>query len=141
MSDTTPSSALAAPVIPKIRATLCVDPGIKLVILYGSVARGKERHSSDVDLAVLYDHPLSADEKMRIMEELGQALGREVDLVDLFSLNGTLLRKVLCGGKVLHRDGSGSLARLLQRMIYNQTDMMPYTIRALKERQHAFVHG
>ncbi|NWK55157.1 nucleotidyltransferase domain-containing protein [Verrucomicrobiaceae bacterium N1E253] len=141
MTPEPPTNEIAEQIAASVESVLHGEPEIKLVILYGSVARGKMRCNSDVDLAVLFDHPLSAEEKMKLVEKLAETLGKEVDLVDLHSLNGTILRKILCEGRVIYRDGSGSLARLLQRMIYNQTDMMPYTLRTLKERQRTFIHG
>lgn len=99
------------------------------------------RPNSDVDIALLFDHPLDAEQKMTLMSRLESELGRDVDLVDLFALNGTILKQVLTKGRVLIQTTSGALAKLTQRMIYNQTDMMPYVSRTLIERQRRFIHG
>ena len=135
--DTQPVSEIAA----RVKASLCDEPGLRLAILYGSAATGKMRADSDVDIAVLFDHPLNAQQKMALISHLERELQRDVDLVDLFSLSGTILKQVLRKGRVLIQTKSGALAELTQRMIYNQADMMPYVSRTLIERQRRFIHG
>lgn len=125
----------------RLRKRLQSMPGLKLVILYGSAATGRMTVHSDVDVAVLFDRPLCAETKMALAVELGAELSRSVDLVDLSSLNGTLLKQILCKGRVLIRKSPEDLADLLCRMTYNQADMMPYVVRTLQERQERFVHG
>lgn len=116
-------------------------PGLRVAILYGSAAKDRMTARSDVDVAVLFDRPLSAESKMALAAELGAELSRAVDLVDLFSLNGTLLKQILCKGRVFVRRSPEDLAALLCRMTYNQSDMMPYVVRTLQERQERFIHG
>lgn len=120
---------------------LQAEPGLRLAILYGSAATGQLRADSDVDIALLFNHSLGADQKMELIMRLESELRRDVDLVDLFALNGTILKQVLRKGQVLVQSQSGVLAGLIQRMIYNQADMMPYVTRTLIERQQRFIHG
>ena len=115
--------------------------GLRLAIVYGSVATGGLRPDSDVDIAVLFDQPLSAERKVDLAVELAQRLSRQVDLTDLMSLSGTILRQILCKGEVLVKADTSSLAELTRRMIYNQTDLMPLVRRTLEERQMRFVYG
>ena len=115
--------------------------GLNLAIIYGSAATGTMRKGSDIDIAVLFDHALDAVEKIELKGVLEQALLRDVDLVDLFELSGTILKQVLCKGQVVIKRDSQQLAQLYKRMIYNQTDMMPYVIRTLEERQQRFLNG
>ena len=124
-----------------IKPILCQEPGLKLAILYGSAAAGKMRADSDIDIALLFDRPLSDNKKIELLTRLEQELGRDIDLVDLFFLNGTILKQILSKGQVLIQVKPGVLAGLVQRMIYNQADMMPYVTRTLIERQQRFVHG
>jgi predicted nucleotidyltransferase len=134
---TEPVSELAA----RAKAALGDESGVKLAILYGSAATGRMRVDSDVDIAVLFDHPLRAEQKMTLISRLERELQREVDLIDLFALSGAILKQVLRKGRVLIQTKPGALAELVQRMIYNQADMMPYVTRTLIERQKRFVHG
>lgn len=121
--------------------TLSSEKGLKLAIIYGSAAAGSMRSDSDVDLAVLFDHPLSADQKMRLAARLERKLLRNVDLVDLSIVSGTILKQILCKGHVLVQNGAGILVEQLRKMIYNQADMMPYVSRTLMERQRRFIDG
>ncbi len=132
---------LASEIAARAKATLQGEPGVKLAILYGSASTGKMRADSDVDVALLFDHPLTAERKMMLISHLESELQRNVDLVDLFNLSGTILKQVLSKGRVLIQTKAGALAELTQRMIYNQADMMPYVSRTLAERQRRFIHG
>jgi len=117
------------------------EPGLKLVLMYGSAAAERMRHDSDVDVAVLFDNPLSIEEKIDLISRLEIELKRDVDLVDLFNLSGTILKQVLCKGRIVINNDTGALTRLYQRMVYNQADMMPYVTRTLLERQQRFLNG
>jgi predicted nucleotidyltransferase len=125
----------------RVKEILHAEQGLKLAILYGSAATGKMRTDSDVDIALLFDRPLDAKRKMELISNLESALRRNVDLVDLFSLSGTILKQVLRKGRVLIQTKQGELATLVRKMIYNQADMMPYVSRTLMERQRRFIHG
>lgn len=125
----------------RVKGALCAEPGLHLAILYGSAATGKMRPDSDLDIAVLFERPLNPTQKMELISRLERELKRDVDLIDLFSLSGTILKQVLCKGRVLIQQKAGALAELTQRMIYNQADMMPYVSRTLIERQRRFIHG
>ncbi|MEA2109033.1 MAG: nucleotidyltransferase domain-containing protein [Pseudomonadota bacterium] len=120
---------------------LRAEKGLKLAIIYGSAAAGNMRPDSDVDLALIYDRPLGAESKMTLAARLEQKLLRNVDLVDLSTLSGTILKQVLCKGRVLFQEEAGVLAGQIKKMIYNQADMMPYVSRTLLERQRRFVDG
>jgi predicted nucleotidyltransferase len=127
--------------IEPIKGILQGVPGLQVAILYGSAASGKMRADSDVDIALLFGAPMDAGRKMELISQLGSTLQRDVDLIDLFALNGTILKQVLRNGRVLIQTEPGALAKLAQRMIYNQADMMPYVSRTLIERQRRFIHG
>lgn len=127
--------------IARIVNLLEIEQGLKLAIVYGSAASGTMRPGSDVDLALLYDKPLSAERKMDITARLEHELLRTVDLTDLSNLSGTILKQVLCKGRVLIQNEAGLFAKQMQKMIYNQADMMPYVTRTLLERQRRFIDG
>jgi predicted nucleotidyltransferase len=123
------------------KTVLSEEQGLMLAILYGSAATGSMRTDSDVDIALLFDVPMNAERKMEIISRLGSRLQREVDLVDLHTLNGTILKQILRKGRVLIQAEPGVLPGLVRKMIYNQADMMPYVSRTLLERQRRFIHG
>jgi len=141
MKSTKPFKEERSEIARQVKAALADESGLKLALLYGSAADGKMRADSDVDVALLFDSPLTAEQKMRLVSRLESELKREVDLVDLFNLNGTILRRVLSQGRVLIQTKPDVLAALVRKMIYNQADMMPYVSRTLMERQQRFIYG
>ena len=56
--------------------------------IFGSYARGEENAQSDVDLLIQFDHstPIGLFSFARMHRELGERLGRKVDLVEEGSL-------------------------------------------------------
>lgn len=125
----------------RIEELLSVEPGLELAIIFGSAAANNMRTDSDVDIALLFNYPLSGKRKMEITERLELELLRDVDLVDMSKLSGTILKQTLCNGRVLIQKDAGILAEQVKKMIYNQTDMMPYVTRTLMERQQRFING
>jgi len=128
-------------IIDRVTGALEGVKGLKLAIVYGSAAFGTMHKGSDVDIAVLFDHAIDAEQKIQLKDSLEQVLLRDVDLLDLSNLSGTILKQILCKGRVVIKNDPGALADLYQRMIYNQADMMPYVVRTLKERQQRFLNG
>jgi len=76
-----------------ILAAVRVQPGIRLVILFGSLAVGEGGLESDLDLAVDAGRPLTAGDKMTLISELGRRTGRPVDLVDIHAVGEPETRK------------------------------------------------
>lgn len=114
------------------------NPAIELAILFGSVAAGKERNDSDLDLAVLAAQPMTVNEKMSLISELAVKIGRPVDLVDLSSVGEPLLGQILQHGvRIL---GSNiQYANLIRKHLFDQADFLPYRNRILSERRHAWI--
>lgn len=69
--------------IPLIQQFLQTQP-VKRAYLFGSCSRGEELPDSDIDLLVTYDdsNSLSLLTICRMMNELGDHLGRKVDIVE-----------------------------------------------------------
>ncbi|MEW6267603.1 MAG: nucleotidyltransferase domain-containing protein, partial [Thermodesulfobacteriota bacterium] len=114
---------------------------IKLAFLFGSLAKGQARFDSDLDLAVAGDAPLPGKTLTALIEDLALLTGRPVDLIDLQSVSGHILktavttgRRILCLDTALH-------AKIIKKMLYNQTDMMPYHDRILDERREAWLRS
>ncbi|MDZ7334094.1 MAG: nucleotidyltransferase domain-containing protein [candidate division KSB1 bacterium] len=89
----------------KIRPIFESDPEIAAVYLFGSTATGKNHLKSDIDLAILFQRPLSTIESHRRLEQhfvkLTKALGAEPDLVDLEKIDLILLFEILKEGIIL----------------------------------------
>ena len=122
----------------RIRQVLNQHGGIRLAILFGSLADGRATAQSDLDLAVLTDIPLSAETKMTLIAELSQAIGRPVDLIDLRIAGEPLLGQVLKRGVRLFGNDT-DYAELLKRHLFDEADFMPYRRRILAERRQAWI--
>lgn len=116
-------------------------PGINLAILFGSLSRGRAMAHSDMDLAVAMARPLTAEEKLEMIEGLAQIVGRPVDLVDLQSADGLILSQILTTGNILLCNNRTLYAELIKKMLFNDADMMPYRERILAERRKAWIGG
>ncbi|MDY0176834.1 MAG: nucleotidyltransferase domain-containing protein [Lentisphaeria bacterium] len=117
------------------------EPSLQLAILFGSAARAALRPDSDIDLALQYDSPLSLTSRLDLTYRLESLLQRSVDLVELPQASGTLLKEILCHGKILIKRDPLLFFSHLQRMLYHQADMQPYIRRTLLQRQQRFQHG
>ena len=124
-----------------VEAALAGEPGIKVVIVYGSASSGKMRPGSDVDVAVLFDGPLDMDVRIALWGRLTDAVRREVDLVDLHDLGGEILHQILTKGRVVIKNDAHAYFRLLQRMIYDREDFIPQVRRAQRARIGRMIHG
>ena len=122
----------------RIEEVLAQHGGIRLAILFGSLATGRATPESDLDLAVLLDAPLSAETKMALIGDLSQAMGRPVDLIDLRVTGESILGQILkYGVRLLGSDTD--YAELIKRHLFDEADFMPYRRRILAERRLAWI--
>ena len=102
------------PLLSSLRRALRTEHGVRLAVLYGSVARGDEDAGSDLDLLISFagDRPLAAG---RLAVRLEQLCDRRVDIADLGRVEARaplLLDRVLDEGRVLiDRDEQWCLLR------------------------------
>jgi len=113
-------------------------PEIRLVILFGSVAKHTERFDSDIDLAVDIGHVMDTVEKTLLIENVASITGRAVDLIDLRTVGQPLFGQVLRYGKRLKGDDS-AYGALLSQFLLDQADFAPYRQRILAERRQAWI--
>jgi len=111
---------------------------IRLAILFGSLANGKERPDSDLDLALDIGHRMEAGEKKALIEALAVATGRPVDIVDLRTAGEPVLSQILRHGQLIYGSNS-DYAALLTRHLIDQADFAPYRNRILAERRQAWI--
>ncbi len=96
------------PLLSELSGALLPEHGIRLAVLYGSMARGDEDADSDLDLLVsLADDRLSVEFKLAV--RLKRVSARQVDIAHLAHVDAQaplLLDRVLDEGRVLiDRDG------------------------------------
>lgn len=122
----------------QIRGVLAHFPTIVLAVLFGSVASGRHRADSDLDIAVLAKHALAAHEKMALIGAFAECTGRAVDLIDLNGVSEPLLGQIVRHGRRVL--GSDTLyGALISRHLFEQADFMPYRTRLLAERRMAWI--
>ncbi|MEX2497772.1 MAG: nucleotidyltransferase domain-containing protein [Wenzhouxiangellaceae bacterium] len=120
-----------------MRKLLARQNDIRLSIVFGSVADGRETAESDLDIAVLADGPLAPERKIALIEALADACGRPIDLIDLSTTGEPLLGRILQEGTRL--TGSNSTwATLVSKHLFDAADFLPYRNRMLKERREAW---
>lgn len=85
------------------------EPGVRVAVLFGSVAEGRDREGSDLDLAVL----APGVDLLELAQRLQAELGREVDLVELSRATIPLMEELVAHGIVIHEGepGAGALWR------------------------------
>lgn len=122
----------------QLRRMLARYPSFRAAYLFGSLATGRARPDSDLDLAVLAAKALSSEEKAALIGELAELSGRAVDLVDLALAGEPVLGQVLVHGRrILGSDLDH--ARLIRRHLFEQADFVPYRNRILAERRQAWI--
>jgi predicted nucleotidyltransferase len=87
---------------PATVADICARNDIARLRVFGSFARGEETESSDVDLIADFTSRKSLLDLVRIERELGERLGRRVDLATERSLHPKLRDRILRDAKVLY---------------------------------------
>lgn len=121
----------------QLRQFLSRYPQFRLAILFGSHASGDATATSDIDLALLADSPLSSSLKLELMERIGAEFGRPVDIVDLYWGAEPILGQVFKGRRLLGDDAT--YARLLTKHLINTADFLPLQQRILAERRSAWI--
>jgi predicted nucleotidyltransferase len=123
----------------ELAGLLARHAGLRLALLFGSAAAGRQRPDSDVDVAVAGPRALSPEEKMHLIGELAQLTGRAVDLVDLMSVSGPVLSRVLASGRLLFCTDRALYAELIKKALYDDADLERYRRRILGARRNAWI--
>ncbi len=121
-----------------LRLVLKNFPQIEQAILFGSVASGKARPDSDLDLALGAQSALTADEKLALITSLALQTGRPIDLIDLKVAAEPLLGQILRHGR-RPLGSDTAYAQLITRHVMDQADFLPYRNRILSERRAAWI--
>ncbi|RMG29119.1 MAG: nucleotidyltransferase domain-containing protein, partial [Gammaproteobacteria bacterium] len=114
----------------RLRPVFERHPEIEAVWLFGSQAEGRSRPDSDLDVAVAADAPLDTAQKRALIEQLAEATGRPVDLVDLHTAGEPLLGRLLQGKPLLVRDRK-LFVELVKRHLIDVEDFLPLQRRLL----------
>ena len=80
------------------------DPRIVAVYLFGSHADGTAQLGSDVDLGVLFESRLGIADRVRLEARFSDALGKDVDLVDVGACDAFLALSIIRGERLYCTD-------------------------------------
>lgn len=68
---------------------------VKEIGIFGSVVRGEDKESSDVDILVEFDEPIGFFKFLELEEYLSDLIGRKVDLVSKKALKPRIGKHIL----------------------------------------------
>ena len=108
----------------RLRKTLDGFPGIRLAVLFGSVARGEATARGDVDLGVLLEDE-AVDALWDIEIATGSAVRRPVDLIDLDRAPPLLRFQIARDGIALVERDTGAWTRFKTRAMLDWWDWAP----------------
>lgn len=116
-------------IINELKQFLEEYPSIHTAILYGSYANGKTHPGSDLDIAIAEEVKMKRDRKLELYNRLYEITYIEkIDLIDLHSVDGLILREILTKGRVLKKNTLFQ-SRLLQKMLGYMADFYPIVLR------------
>ena len=121
-----------------VKSLLEAEPELKLAILFGSLAAGRARPDSDLDIAVAGGERLDAQTKLHLIDRLSGLVGRPIDLIDLRQAGEPLLGRILQTGDRLFVKDERLFAELIKRHLFDSADFLPYRRRILAERRRAW---
>jgi len=123
----------------RLRDYLRSEPDLLLAYVFGSVADGRPRPESDLDVAVLPERALTSERKAELITALARIAGRPVDLIDLRTAGPHIARQAI-RGQILFTRSSAIKAELIFRTVVDATDFLPYRQRLLRERREQWIH-
>src|SRR5260370_10441192 len=110
----------------------CVSSKREILAAYvfGSVATGRTREGSDIDVAVLLQDGMGSSRmfqyRLRLMADLGSALHRsDVEVVILNEAPPLLAHRVLSKGKLLFERSASARVRFQIMTAYRYLDILP----------------
>jgi predicted nucleotidyltransferase len=122
--------------VKQLQAWLEHNNDIDVAILFGSYATGSENIQSDIDLAIQLatGGKINAKQKLDYLEQLGNLLLVNIDLIDLKTVGQPLLSQIMKYGKLLKGD-TNAYAEIAIRNINTAQDFLPYIKRMMAERR------
>jgi predicted nucleotidyltransferase len=117
------------------------EPDLEIALLFGSAAKNTLRPDSDVDIAISKGIEMNVDQQIVLRDRIAHVANRPVDLLDLESAHGFILKQALTLGIPLRPSQPKTLERLLKRLVYEQEDLAPQIQQAQKNRVKEFANG
>jgi len=127
-----------------LRQRAASNPELRLVVLFGSTARGKATRRSDVDLGVSVEPDTSAVRR-RVQMELERAAGRSLDIVFLDGAPPLLRFEIAKDGILLFQRQDDLWRRFKERALIDWWDWAPseriITAAAVRRLREKVAHG
>lgn len=98
---------------------------LELIILFGSIAKGKARKESDADIAVKSGDKLNFSTQLQLTVDLREVFDREIDLSIIEHSNPLLLRQIFREGKLIF-GAEREFSRLSLYSFHRYNDYKPY---------------
>lgn len=124
-----------------VAEVLEIFPFVVLGSVFGSAAKGRLRPASDIDVAVAGVRSLRLDEMQLVLDALDRRLKREIDLIDLFQVEGLILSQALAKGKIVLCRNRSTLIYLMEKIVYFDADLGPLVKRSLRTKAQRFANG
>ena len=87
-----------------VRGLAETEPRLVGLYLFGSHADATATAGSDVDLGALFGQPTSLADRVRLEARLSEALGKDVDLVDVGACDAFLAFAIVSGERIYCSD-------------------------------------
>ncbi|OGV37053.1 MAG: hypothetical protein A2X48_04375 [Lentisphaerae bacterium GWF2_49_21] len=124
-----------------VSSALAKENDIRICFLYGSSSNGRLTSSSDIDVAVAAAGLLEHERLLELAAMISISAGREVDLVDLHSVHGEILKQIISRGRPVFIKDKNMYADIIDRMLFNEADMIPNYNMILSKRRQVFING
>lgn len=103
-------------------------PCLKMLVLFGSRARGDIHINSDWDFAILYDNENAIENEYQYLEVykiLSDTfpITNEIDLVDLANCSSLIAHSIARDGKVLYEKESGLFASFQKKVLLSENQL------------------
>jgi len=89
-------------IIEKIKKILMEELEINAIILFGSYARGTQKLTSNIDVAIKIEKQIEKKQLLTIRDKIEQAIDIDVHLIDLASTNEDFRYEILLSGKTIY---------------------------------------
>lgn len=105
-----------------VAQSVAAHPGVRLVVLFGSVARGRALDTSDADIGILGG---AFWDQLDVGSAVGAALGREAHVVDLAMPSELLRYEVARDGVLLWQANADAWPHFRAEAIVRYLDFQP----------------
>jgi predicted nucleotidyltransferase len=127
-------------ILEHVRSYYAENDVVRLVLVFGSVAKDAYGDESDVDVAIAGNSAFTYEDLLAMKAELSSALDRLVDIVDLRAAEGLILKEAITNGLRVKLDRALFVELHIKALIYAE-DFLPVKRAMQNARIARFIHG